>query len=318
MGVLNNVLSGRNRKRGLEPVLRVLKEHPQVLHREVQTPADITSALDDFAHHEVNVVAINGGDGTVQAVLTALFNRPSFETLPLLAILAGGTTNMSAGDVSHPGNPARVLARLLTWAWDGAPASAIVKRPVMRVEFTTDKPPQYGLFFSAAGIFQATQMRRNTRDKARLPGMRGGLGTAMMVGRLMAGIALGRRVLESSRIEVQLDSQSIHAQDCLALFVTTLERMALGIRPYWGEGPGRLRYTAVAYSPRHLIRAMPALLRGKPNARLRTEFGYTSHNAREVRLGLDSGFTLDGEIFVPEVGVPVVISQGHPAYFVRP
>src|SRR3546814_1330268 len=74
--------------------------------------------LDSFAADGVDVVAVAGGDGTVQAVLTALYGRRPFRRPPLLAVLPRGTTNMTAADIGLPrrgdkdtlGSLARLLA----------------------------------------------------------------------------------------------------------------------------------------------------------------------------------------------------------------
>ena len=50
------------------------------------------------------VLAINGGDGTVAAILGALLESKPFVTPPLIALLPGGTANMSAGDVGLRGS----------------------------------------------------------------------------------------------------------------------------------------------------------------------------------------------------------------------
>ena len=71
------------------------------------------------------------------------------------------------------------------------------------------------------------------------------------------------------------------------------------------------------YSPQHIWRAAPAVMRGKPNRYVRPEFGYTSHNAHELELDLDCGFTLDGELFEPPAGAPVILRGGSSAYFLR-
>lgn len=317
VGVLINPLSGKYRK-GRGATLDVLAKHHQVLRCEVQTPGDVALALADFAGKKVDVVAIHGGDGTVQSVLTALFSQKAFETPPLLAPLAAGTTNMTATDVGTGGNPVRQLQRLLLWAQGRAGEGRIVKRPVMRVDCGPSREQLFGMFFSAAGIVQVTQARWNSRDQARLPGMRGGLGTAATIGRFVTGLAMGRRVIEPSRIQVQLDSGRVEESEYLALLITSHLRLALGIQPYWGEGPGSLRYTAIAYQPQHLLRVAPALLRGKPRKFLHPEFGYTSHNVNEVRLWLNDNCALDGEILATEAGSPVVITGGQDVCFVCP
>ena len=75
IGMLNNPLSGGNRN-GLQKIRKAAAvAYPQVFQCDVQTPTDVAEALADFARKEVNTVVINGGDGTVQAVLTAIFHK---------------------------------------------------------------------------------------------------------------------------------------------------------------------------------------------------------------------------------------------------
>ena len=73
IGILNNPLSGGNRS-GLKKIREAAAAaQPEVLQREVQTPSDVSETLADFARREVNIVVVNGGDGTVQAALAAIF-----------------------------------------------------------------------------------------------------------------------------------------------------------------------------------------------------------------------------------------------------
>ncbi|NCP03944.1 MAG: diacylglycerol kinase, partial [Deltaproteobacteria bacterium] len=72
---------------------------PQISHREAVTPHDLAQALVDFAEQGIDLLIINGGDGTVQAVLTLLYTRKIFDQPPLLALLRAGTTSMLARDV---------------------------------------------------------------------------------------------------------------------------------------------------------------------------------------------------------------------------
>jgi hypothetical protein len=104
IGMLNNPLSGGNQN-GLQKIRRAAaKAHPQVFQREVQTPTDVVETLADFAQQEVNILVVNGGDGTVQAALTAIFHKNFFERGPVLAVLrSAGTTSMIAGDIGLKG-----------------------------------------------------------------------------------------------------------------------------------------------------------------------------------------------------------------------
>ena len=316
VGVLVNPRSGRNVK-GIDSFLRVLCQDPQALWRRVVTPEDVGPALKEMAAREVDVLAISGGDGTLQAVLTALFRGRPFAALPPLAVLAGGTTNLTAADVGITGKPAHALHRLLAWAECGGRPVQLVKRAVLRVERGPGYEPLFGMFFSAAGIVQVTRARWDSRRRAQSALMRGGLGTAATVGRYLFGLALGRRVVTPTRIAVHLDGQPHDTSDYLALFITTLGRITWGIRPYWGEGPGPLRYTAIAYQPKHLFLAAPALLCGRPNPYARPEFGYSSRNISEAVLALDTECALDGQIVARHAQHPVVVKHAGYADFLQ-
>lgn len=316
MGVLVNPQSGTDGS-GIASLQPVLDRHPEVVWRQVVTPEDVALALKDMASSRVDMLAVSGGDGTVQAVLTELFRGKPFAAPLPLAVLAGGTTNMTAADVGVAGEPARALQTVLAWANGEGREARVVKRAVLRVDCGPDRAPVFGMFFNAAGIVEVTRARWESRRKAKSALMRGGLGTAATVSKYLLGLVLGRGAVAPTRISVELDGQRQETAEYLALFITGLVRMAGGIRPYWGEGPGPLRYTAIAYRPKHLILAASALLRGRPNRYLTPEHGYVSHNVGRVVLELATDCALDGEILTRTPQHPVVIAHAGEAGFLR-
>jgi diacylglycerol kinase (ATP) len=97
-----------------------------------------------------------------------------------------------------------------------------------------------------------------------------------------------------------------------------LQRLFLGLRPYWGPEPKPLHYTAVDDQPRHFMRALPSLMRGRQSNLVRPSNGYISHNVDEVQLTLDSGFNLDGQLHTPDSRLgPVRVSYGGVASFLQ-
>ena len=111
---------------------------------------------------------------------------------------------------------------------------------------------------------------------------------------------------------------AVLAQRDLARLTSTMNRQVLGISPYWGVGPGRLRFSSLSYAPRRLPRAIVPLLLGRPSVHLRPELGYRSVNADEVCLTFDSGYTLDGELFEPSNSTArLTLSARQHAYFLR-
>lgn len=317
LGLLVNPQSGTNR-RNLQALLRILDRYKPAFYRQVVRPQDVTEALVDMAAQQVEVLAVCGGDGTIHATLTALFHARPFAVRPPVVLIAGGTSNMTAADVGIRGSkPTRALKRLLAWSEGKGPEGQLVRRPILRVNCGPGSVPRFGMFFSAAGIVQVTRVRRATRRLAKSGLMCGSLGTAVTVGRYLLGLALGRRVVEPTTIAIRLDGQSCGTHNYLALFITTLARLNPGIRPYWGEGSGPLKYTAVAYQPQDLLRAAPSLVSGRPSRYLTPEAGYTSRNIHEAVLQLETACALDGQILMSEPPHVLTVTYGGEVDFVR-
>ena len=316
IGMLNNPLSGGNRS-GLLKIRQAAAKNPRVFQREVQTPNDVASALADFARREVNVLLVNGGDGTVQAVLTAIFYQKLFETMPLLAVLrSAGTTSMIAGDIGLKGSRKGALQRLFTWAQTKNVHTTVSQRPVLRVQVPAHKEPIYGMFLGAAGVYQAIHY---CRQKIHTIGLRGELGPGLALMRfLLAIIFRDSKVVSSVPIITRLDQNPPEQGRYLLVLITTLQRLFLGLRPYWGRQPKPLHYTAIGSRPHRLLQAAPHLIRGRTGRCVTPANGYISHNVNEVQLTFDDGFTLDGELFTPDSQLgPVTVTNGGRASFLQ-
>ena len=316
IGMLNNPLSGGNRK-GLQKIRQAAAAYPEVFQREVRTPTDVTQTLADFARKEVNLLVVNGGDGTVQAALTAIFHKNFFETMPVLAVLrSAGTTSMIAGDIGLKGTRASALQRLFSWAPTRDSRAAIMQRPVLRVQIPTETEPVYGMFFGAAVIYQATQF---CLQKIYAKGMRGELGAGVALARFLLAVVLrDHKIVSAVPITTRLDRKSAQQQKYLLVFITTLQRLFLGLRPYWGSEPKPLHYTAVGSRPRFFLRTLPSLMRGRQGRYVKPDNGYISHNIDAVQLTLKGGFNLDGQLYTPDCRLgPVTVSYGGHASFLQ-
>jgi hypothetical protein len=66
------------------------------------------------------------------------------------------------------------------------------------------------------------------------------------------------------------------------------------------------------------MQTLPSILRGRRNRHARPKNGYFSHNASEIRLNLDRGFTIDGQLYTPANSrEPTVVQSGATAAFLR-
>jgi diacylglycerol kinase family enzyme len=92
-------------------------DHPDIFHYEVEHADQIGQAMKTIARVRPKVLAINGGDGTVQAALTELHNGGHFgDSTPPVAVLPSGKTNLIAIDLGAKGDPIAALARLIEFA----------------------------------------------------------------------------------------------------------------------------------------------------------------------------------------------------------
>jgi diacylglycerol kinase family enzyme len=73
IALLSNPRSTGNRAI-LPRVRSFCANHPEIFHYEVEHVDQIGAALRTIARVEPRVLVINGGDGTVQATLTELYN----------------------------------------------------------------------------------------------------------------------------------------------------------------------------------------------------------------------------------------------------
>ncbi|MGD9823099.1 diacylglycerol/lipid kinase family protein [Desulfobacter sp.] len=314
VGALINPLSGKNSQR-LAAIAQTIRKYPDVLVQQVETPQDIYDALIDFNRKNINILIISGGDGTVQGVLTVLFHHQPFAIQPQLIVIAGGTTNMIAGDVGISGDQAKAVHRLLQWAQSGSGKITRIQRPVLRLHVPGHEV-KYGMFFGAAAISQGIHYYRKNLHNKKLGGIPG---ISMTIFRFLWEIICKRSQLAiSTHISVRLNKQPCQKEDFMLLFVSTLNKLFFGLRPFWGFENGPLQFTAVRSRAKYLPQVLPFLARGHMIDRGTKENGYYSHNVNEIELYIEDSVALDGEIYTPESRKkPTVLEYGGRITFLR-
>jgi hypothetical protein len=315
IGLISNPRSQRNR-RGLDGIHRAVADAPDVIHIATDGCQDLDGALREFARQDVRLLLINGGDGTVQTVLTRLLEGEPFETVPDVAVLARGTANTTAADVGLRGRAAAGLTRLLAAVRDGTIEGQIVERPILRLENIQGKGPQRGMMFGAGAVHGAIEL---CRREIYARGLRGNLGIAVTLAGLLLGTVFRTRnygVLRGHEIAVSLDGGVENRRSRLLVLATTLHRLILGSRPFWNYAGEPIRYTSIAYPPAHLLRSAPKVLYGWRREALSPEV-YDSQGAGRIAVRLDAPFTVDGEMFEPLPDRPVLITASDRVRFVR-
>ncbi|MBI2994363.1 MAG: hypothetical protein HYY48_09360 [Gammaproteobacteria bacterium] len=295
-GVLCNPLSGRAR-RSLGPLRRAAAALPDARYREAASRLEMVAALDEFLEQSVDVLAVIGGDGTVHAALSHLFGSGTPGILPMLTVIPAGTTNMTASDLGIGGNPAALLRRLRD-RLEHPEQARIETRSVLRVEH--GEMLLHGMFFGTGIIAEGV---RFFLEHVRKTGITGERGSALVMARSLAkvfwsGTQANRMLLNAA---LSLESEMCREQNYLLVFATTLQRLLLGMRPYWGREPAPIHATALAAAPLRLWRSVPCLISGRGSG-LRVEDGYLSRNVSRMALQMGGEFALDGQLYGADPG----------------
>lgn len=318
VGVINNPLSGHNRRGGTMRKLRdELRAHPDVIHHEVSALDDMTAAAIDLLHRDVELLVVNGGDGTAHAVLTALFREAPPEHQPLLAVLPGGTTNTTSGDVGTREHPVKSLPKLLAQARAGRLEGIVERRAVMRIDGAQGKQSIYGMVFGAGAVYHGVKYYH---ENIEVKGIRGELGSGLTVAVFAWKVIRGQtgQIFPPLEISGTVDGKELPRQLTYGAVISTLRRIFLGLRPFWATNPGAMQCSILSHQPQHLLRAIWEMVREKPGEYLLNERCFTSRNADDIELHFEGGFMVDGEIYPIEPGKPVVLHSGATAPFWRP
>lgn len=315
VGLINNLRAGRN-QRLVSSVFEVLREHPEVQHVETDHAAVVPEALADLARHEIDLLIVNGGDGTLQHALSEILAHDVFEKVPMIAPLRGGRTNMTAMDLGAHRNPLAGLRAVLWAARCGRLAERRVQRPVLRVGFDRGRRTEYGMFFGAGMIPRAIQLVHDVFPTGRSQGALGaGLVTLALTAKTIARSRDG--IVTPDKIEVRLDGRPLERGELRIAIASTLQRLFWRLRPFWGEGPGGVRFTSIAGDARRFGLAAPGVLWGRPPALTTPANGYQSENVSRAELRLSCGFTIDGELFDPRDDEAVVLASDSRVEFIR-
>ncbi|WP_207461664.1 diacylglycerol kinase family protein [Azospirillum sp. SYSU D00513] len=298
VGVISNPRSLANRRaaRKGSGFAAVAAGFPGLLYAQPGTPAELQETLAEFHRREVGVIGVHGGDGTIREVLTAL-PRSYGESWPDIALLPAGKTNLAARVLGSAGRGGEGLARLL----DAARQRSLgrVEAPVMEIAWT-DAPERRmsGFLFGAGAFSTGTKLAYSHVHAA---GINSGPAVALTIAAAAASILVGkgrRDMLAGEEMSLALDGAPQRPGRRFLTLASTFDRLALGIRPFWGEGKGSLRWLDVLAPPRRLMRALVPVLRGRPRPWM-TESSYTSGRADRLALALSSPFVVDGELFDP-------------------
>jgi len=293
-------------------------EHPDIFHYEVEHASQIGDAMRVIARVRPKVLAINGGDGTVQVTLTELYNGGYFgDEPPPVAVLPSGKTNLIAIDLGARGDPIETLERLIELARTDLKPYTVERELIALRRNGSEDRPVIGMFLGGAGL---VDLMVYCREKIYPLGLPNGVAHA-----ITAVAAIVKQILrlkasflppDSRPLSVSMSDQRDQLNGRFSLLaVTTLEKLLLST-DIGAHQAGMLKLLAIEARPKSVLHAVLARIAGRLG-RSNVD-GVHVKEADEITIeGDSSDVILDGEIFRAERGSPIHLRTAQPLSFVK-
>ena len=291
------------------------KAAPGATLHEAGSVADLARVAAEVKAAGHEVVAIAGGDGTVQHVVTAL-DEAYQGRLPLLALLGGGAYDSLAA-MGGKGDAEERLRALSVALASGVPRSGeaarfgedtlqVEERDCLRVDGACGFRLGVGL---AVRFVEAVYA---TGD----PGRWAGLTTLLRAaGSSLLGGPFARHLYQPLQVAAFVDGEEWPPLPLFGLVCSTVAEAGLGLRPFRRavEQPGFFQVLGLTASPRAFALELPRLLCGLPARRDRLLDGIAERVELRGAPGLP--YLLDGELRV--AGSSLLITVGPRIRLVR-
>ncbi|HFD13044.1 MAG TPA: hypothetical protein ENJ32_11345 [Crenotrichaceae bacterium] len=312
IALLSNPDSGRSKY--LDKIRKLADSDHQIKHFLAADSEQFARFVEELKHTPVDLVVINAGDGTIQALLTLIMLH--LPEPPLLAILKGGTTNMTNGDVGIKGSSVSGLKRIMQWNNRQDKRIQTRIRPVLKIQWNDPCSPICGMFFGAGAIIEGQDY---FHSHLRKKGLRNSIGPALSAIRILFALNRNQQTLFSP-VSMQISGwEDKHALESsgepviqssgshLVALASGLERLFLGIHPFWGNNQGAWHFTAAQHQPAgySLLRLLP-LFRGKAASDVAQNQGFISAKLDHLEMHLNGEFTVDGERYATRADSPLI------------
>ncbi|WP_242395126.1 diacylglycerol/lipid kinase family protein [Anaeromyxobacter oryzisoli] len=294
IGIVNNPRSRRNRRHpGVAARLRQrLGGDGEVL--DASTPEELDRAVERFRAADVEVLGVNGGDGTGHCVLTAFARAYGDRPLPRLLLLRGGAMNTVAHGHHIHGGPESILREVLIRRRHGLPLR-VAERDLLRIE-ADGGAPRYGFIFGTGVVVTFLEAYYASPSPSPLTAallLSRAIGSALAGGRFAA--ALTRR----EPLRVTTDGDEWPDASYLSVLAGATPDIGFGFKVFnrCAEQPGSFHVVGITAAPLQLAFALRRIHAGSPWRRRLAQ----DEVARELVLeGARPRFTIDGDLYGAE------------------
>ena len=291
----------------------IAKKGPQIktthlpngaVHHITHNHEDLTAILRKAAEKQkLKHLIIEGGDGTVRTVMTALMSSyDQAHTLPAISILPGGTTNQIARNIG--------VKKITDLKRISQGHRKIIETPLVQIKIP-DQKNRFGFLFSTGALPYVSKF---AQTKLNEKGVGGG---SAVLGAVLKAVCSDREALmppqqHSMRAKIGDTKITSHEGKILGTVMTTLPYLMMGLDPFWGTEDAALRLTWAEAESQKLARTIASLWIGRKQDR--SAAGYHSHNVDQITIKTKAPTVLDGD-FIDLEDISFTVTTSRPVTF---
>ena len=260
---------------------------------DVYSPTDLPSAVHRIKEEGINLLMVNGGDGTMQRLITDLIKSIPENDLPIILPLRGGTTNTIAGNIGVRKNPIDTVRIIMDHVELYNRGEKTLSTLPLRPLKITDKVhgTKYGFLFLNGLIHKVQQLFYQQENPT--------FSTVVnLVTTMIGGYTIRNKnvtkYFSKTAAEIYIDSVKYPEEKHLLTIASPLQKLLLWFKPFYNpdaKGVDRFYFIATSADPWVIIKNLRIFSTGK-QIPPRT----FNDTAAHISIKAEGGYALDGEM----------------------
>jgi hypothetical protein len=288
-----------NKTKKIEAIIKKYDAYDKditVQHFFVKDQKNVLNILEGI--EDIDLLVINGGDGTIKHILSVMFQNKPFKHPPLVAVLPSGSTNLIALDVGAVENKKNALKKFLHYLIVHKAYWKTRERPIVHVKMPSNKIDEYGFFIGMSLIYKASVYFNKRLKKQGLGGIPGLIITICRT--IYALFTRSKYYSSGESIICKLDNEREMEFSSLLFVITSLRKLMFGNKDILSLGNfsyNDLHSLIIKEKPKYFLRNIFCFFMGKLSKHFNEENGYLLLHSKKFELTGIRGIAIDGETY---------------------